>query len=107
MEGAALLGWHDEIGSIEAGKNADFVLFDLDHPEWVPYGDPLQAAVYSASPASIAQTWVDGRMLHDGQRVLTVDEGALRSEARARAKAIVERAGLAQGRTPEVSTMYD
>ncbi|MCE2949540.1 MAG: amidohydrolase family protein [bacterium] len=107
VEGAALLGWQDQIGSIEVGKKADFVLFDLDHPEWVTYGDPLQAVVYSASPASIGQTWVDGRMLYDGERVLTVDEPALRTEARLRATAIVERAGLAHGRTPETSTTYD
>ena len=56
IEGAKVLGWDDEIGSIEVGKKADFVLFDLDHYEWVPYGDPLQAVVYSASPASITQT---------------------------------------------------
>ena len=63
IEGAKLLGWDDEIGSLERGKKADFVLFDLDHFEWAPYGDPLQAVVYSASPASIAETWVDGRPL--------------------------------------------
>ena len=43
IEAAEILGWDDEIGSIEPGKRADFVLFDLDHFEWVPYGDPLQA----------------------------------------------------------------
>ncbi|HET9663877.1 MAG TPA: amidohydrolase family protein, partial [Burkholderiales bacterium] len=71
IEGAQLLGWDDEIGSIERGKKADFVLFDLDHFEWVPYGDPLQAVVYSASPASIAQTWVDGKALFRDGKVAT------------------------------------
>ena len=92
IEAAELLGWADEIGSIEAGKKADFVLFDLDHFEWVPYGDPLQAVVYSASPASIAQTWVDGRALYSDGKVHTVDEASLRHEARERAAAIVKRA---------------
>lgn len=93
IEAAQMLGW-PEIGSIEAGKKADFVLFDLDHYEWVPYGDPLQALVYSASPASIAQTWVDGRALYRDGKVQTLDEKSLRSEARERAAAIVKRAGL-------------
>ena len=97
IEGARLLGWADEIGSIEAGKRADFVLFDLDHFEWVPYGDPVQALVYSASPASIAETWVNGRALYRGGKVLTVDERSLHVEARARAAAIAKRAGLATG----------
>ena len=44
--------------SLEPGKKADFVLFDLDHVEWAAYQDPLQALVWSASSASIRQTWV-------------------------------------------------
>ncbi len=107
IEGAELLGWADEIGSIEPGKKADFVLFDLDHFEWVTYGDPLQALVYSASPASIAQTWVDGRPLYRDGRVQTLDEKSLRVEARDRAVAIIKRAGLSLDRTPTVSTVYD
>ena len=107
IEGAKLLGWDDEIGSLERGKKADFVLFDLDHFEWAPYGDPLQAVVYSASPASIAETWVDGRPLYRGGRVVTVDESALRAEARRRAAAVVKRAGLSMAHTPTVTTTYD
>lgn len=107
IEGAKLLGWDDEIGSLEIGKKADFVLFDLDHFEWAPYGDPLQAVVYSASPASIAQTWVDGRALYRDGVVATVDEKALRVEARRRAAAVVKRAGLSMEHTPTVTTTYD
>jgi cytosine/adenosine deaminase-related metal-dependent hydrolase len=96
IEAAEMLGWDDDIGSIEAGKKADFVLFDLDHFEWVPYGDPVQAVVYSASPASIAQTWVDGRALYRDGKVQTIDEKSLHMEARERAAGIVKRAGLRQ-----------
>jgi cytosine/adenosine deaminase-related metal-dependent hydrolase len=107
IEGAKVIGWDDEIGSLEVGKKADFVLFDLDHFEWAPYGDPLQAVVYSASPASIAQTWVDGKPLYCGGNVVTVDERALRVEARRRAAAAVKRAGLSMEHTPTVTTIYD
>jgi 5-methylthioadenosine/S-adenosylhomocysteine deaminase len=107
IEGAQLLGWGDEIGSIEQGKKADFVLFDLEHFEWVPYGDPLQAVVYSVSPASIAQTWVDGKPLYRDGKVQTVDEKTLYTEARDRAAAVVKRAGLSTAHTPTVTTTYD
>lgn len=106
IDSARALGWSDEIGSLEAGKQADFVLFDLSHHEWVPYADPLQALVWSASPASIAQTWVAGRPLYEGGRVTTVDEPALRAEARERARVIVQRAGLGQN-VPVTTTLYD
>ena len=45
-EGAKALLWDDEIGSLEVGKKADLVLYDLDHIEWTPFTDPLQALVY-------------------------------------------------------------
>ncbi|WP_033289006.1 amidohydrolase family protein [Amycolatopsis jejuensis] len=106
IDGARALGWDDEIGSLEPGKQADFVLFDLDHHEWTPFADPLQAVVWSASAASIAQTWVAGRALFADGRVTTVDEVSLRSEARRRAADIVARAGLT-GAVPTSTTLYD
>lgn len=107
IDGARALGWDGEIGSLEVGKRADFVLFDLDHHEWTPYDDPLMALVWSVSPASIAETWVDGRALYRDDRVLTVDEPALRAEARERAADIVRRAGLDRSGTPVTTTLYD
>ena len=107
IDGARTLNWQDEIGSLEAGKQADFVLFDLNHYEWTPYGDPLQALVWSVSPASIAQTWVAGRPLFDGGEIATLeDEKSLRIESRERAAAIVTRAGLNQS-IPTETTLYD
>jgi 5-methylthioadenosine/S-adenosylhomocysteine deaminase len=107
IEGAQALGWDDEIGSLEPGKKADFVLFDLDHFEWVPFHDPLQALVWSVSSASIAETWVDGRRLfHDG-RVETVDERELHVEARERAARIVQRAGLSAEAIPVTTSLYE
>ncbi len=107
IDGARALGWDDEIGSLEVGKRADFVLFDLDHYEWTPYEDPLQALVWSVSPASIAETWVNGRPVYRDGRVVTVDEPALRVEARERAADIVRRAGLDRSATPVTTTLYD
>jgi len=106
IEGARALGWDDEIGSLEVGKQADFVLFDLNHHEWTPYGDPLQALVWSASPASIAETWVAGQALLRDGRVSSVDEPALRAEARDRAARIVRRADLGQ-HVPVTTSLYE
>lgn len=107
MDGARALGWDDEIGSVEVGKKADFVLFDLRHHEWVPFSDPVQALVWSASPASIAETWVDGRAAFANGRVTSLDEAALHDEARTRAAAIVARAGLDHAHVPVKTSLYD
>jgi 5-methylthioadenosine/S-adenosylhomocysteine deaminase len=107
IEGAKLLMWDDEIGSLERGKKADFVLFDLDHIEWTPFYDPLQALVFSASSASILETWVDGRACFRGGQVIGVDERELKKKARALAMAAIERAGLNRDDVPTKTTLYD
>ena len=107
IEGARALMWDDEIGSLEIGKKADFILFDLDHVEWTPFYDPLQALVYSASTASIVQTWVDGKPLYTDGKVQGVDEGEIRRKARELAAAAVVRAGLHNEDVETTTTLYD
>jgi cytosine/adenosine deaminase-related metal-dependent hydrolase len=107
IEGAKALLWDDEIGSLEAGKKADFVLFDLDHVEWTPFYDPLQALVFSASSSSIAETWVDGEPRFSNGKVHGVAEGEIRRKARALAAAAVNRAGLNRADVPTTTTLYD
>lgn len=107
IEGARALMWDEEIGSLEIGKKADFILFDLDHVEWTPFHDPLQALVFSASTASIAQTWVDGKASYVDGRVQGVDEAEIRRKARQLAAAAVERAGLHDEAVETTTTLYD
>ncbi len=107
IDGARALQWDDEIGSLEAGKKADFLLFDLRHPEWQPHGDPVQSLIWSATSASLAETWVNGVPLYRNGEILGfsgIDE--LYREAQARADAIVKRAGLGGGAL-RGSTVYE
>lgn len=107
IEGAKAALWDAEIGSLEIGKKADFILFDLDHVEWTPFHDPLQALVFSASTASISQTWVDGKVLYSDGKVHGVDEKAVRAKARLLAAAAVKRAGLHVEEVETTTTLYD
>ena len=107
IEGARALMWDDEIGSLEVGKKADFILFDLDHVEWTPFYDPLQALVFSASTASIVQTWVNGKAVYADGRVQGVDETEIRARARELAAAAVVRAGLHGDDVETTTTLYD
>jgi cytosine/adenosine deaminase-related metal-dependent hydrolase len=108
IDGARALGMDREIGSLEPGKKADFVLFDLHHAEWTPYGDPVQALVWSASSSSVRETWVDGRRIYANGTVITVpDEAALRHEARERARRLIAEAGLDRADVPITTTVYE
>lgn len=108
IDGATALGMHDDVGSLEAGKKADFVLFDARHAEWTPYGDPVQTLVWSATSASIRETWVDGRCVYADGVVTTVpDEAALRAEARERADRLIRDSGLDRADVPVTSSVYE
>jgi len=107
IDGARALGMEAEIGSLEAGKKADFVLFDLEHVEWTAWQDPVQALVWSATSASISQTWVDGRALFiDGGVTTAPHEAELRREAGERAARLIRAAGLDEEGVPVEARVY-
>jgi 5-methylthioadenosine/S-adenosylhomocysteine deaminase len=95
IHGARALGLEREIGSLEPGKRADLVVFDLDLPEWRPLLDPVNTLVYSASAASVRTVLVDGRVVLDDRRVTTVDEGEVLARVERLSAPYLARAGLA------------
>ena len=106
IDGATALGMAAEIGSLEVGKKADLVLWDLEHPDWIPYDDALGALVWSVSTASVHETWVDGRPCYRDGRVVGLDEAALHTEARGRAASIRRRSGLSRKDIPLTTDLY-
>ena len=107
IEGAKTLQWDDQIGSLEIGKKADFILFDLNHIEWSPFYDPLQTLVFSASTSTISETWVNGLPCFRKGKVLGLNENQLRAKARTLAEKAVIRAGLHENNVPTESTLYN
>jgi cytosine/adenosine deaminase-related metal-dependent hydrolase len=61
LGGAECLGLDKELGSLDAGKRADFVVVELNDPAVQPVYDPIEAMVYSASRHNIRATYVGGR----------------------------------------------
>jgi 5-methylthioadenosine/S-adenosylhomocysteine deaminase len=74
IRGAEALLMEKQIGSIEVGKQADLVLFDLDRPEWRPLLNIPGSLVYSVSEASVATVFVGGTIVLDSGRMTTLDE---------------------------------
>lgn len=73
VRGAQALGWND-IGSIEVGKRADLVIFDMDRPHWTPNYDPISNLVYSAQAADVRTVIIDGRIVMEDRQIQTFDE---------------------------------
>jgi cytosine/adenosine deaminase-related metal-dependent hydrolase len=94
-QGAEALLLESAIGSIEPGKRADLVLYDLDVPEWRPLLHPVNNLVYAATGASVRSVLIDGHVVLDEGRLTTVDERAVYERAEALARQQIARAGLA------------
>jgi cytosine/adenosine deaminase-related metal-dependent hydrolase len=106
--GGALALGRTDIGRLEAGAKADLVLVDLKNPWMMPARDPLRSLVYTAADRAIHKVFIDGLLVVDRGRVLTLDHGAALealTEAQARMIAAVPRYDWAQRRADELTPL--
>jgi cytosine/adenosine deaminase-related metal-dependent hydrolase len=73
LGGARLLGRDAEIGSVEPGKLADIALWRLDGLPHAGIADPV-AALVLGSPAPLELLLVNGQVIVERDRLVTVDE---------------------------------
>jgi 5-methylthioadenosine/S-adenosylhomocysteine deaminase len=86
--GAQALGRTD-IGRLESGAKADLVLVNLKNPWMMPARDPLRSLIYTAADRAIRQVFIDGHLVVDRGKVLTLDhEAALEALTEAQARMI-------------------
>jgi len=94
INGARALGWAKEIGSLEVGKQADFVAFDFDKPHLTPSINPVSTLVCAATGSDVDTVVIAGQVVVQHGQVLTLDEERIVHEARKRATAVWKRAGI-------------
>lgn len=94
IDGARAIAREKELGSLEVGKKADLVLWDMRRPEWVPTYDYVRVFVYSASGDCADTVIVDGKILMQGRRLLTMNEGEIINRVQSMRDDILQRAGL-------------
>ncbi|MDO7905582.1 5'-deoxyadenosine deaminase [Paenibacillus sp. JX-17] len=83
MGGAEVLGMEREIGSLEPGKKADLVLLDLDDYHTYPSyeTDIYSRVVYSATRSTVDTVIIDGSIVFENRKVLTMDRSIVLREA--------------------------
>jgi 5-methylthioadenosine/S-adenosylhomocysteine deaminase len=86
--GAASLGLAAQIGSLEVGKRADVIVVDTRGPRQTPMFDPVAHLVYSAHGDDVTTTIVHGKVLMRDRKVLTLNEAAVLTAARAAADTV-------------------
>ncbi|MCC6857016.1 MAG: amidohydrolase family protein [Bryobacterales bacterium] len=82
IRGARALGLEKEIGSLEAGKQADLITVRLDRPHAVPLYNVYSQMVYALKGNDVGDVMIGGRLVVDAGRVLTLDADRIAAEAR-------------------------
>ncbi|WP_415761850.1 TRZ/ATZ family hydrolase [Pseudomonas sp. CP4] len=82
LNGARALGIEAQVGSLELGKAADIVAFDLSGLAQQPVYDPVSQLIYAAGRDCVKHLWVAGKQLLDDRRLTRMDEQQLGATAR-------------------------
>lgn len=90
IRGARALHMADSIGSIEAGKLADIVIVDMDGLHQTPMYNIYSHLVYATKSTDVRTVIIHGRIVMQDRRLLTLNENAIKNEAIAYQKKIVE-----------------
>ena len=94
INGAKAMGIEDQAGSIEVGRRADFIVIDMDKPHLTPAPDPVSTIAYAAHGSDVDTVVIDGQLIMESRKVLTLDEESILDEARRRFPQVMEKAGL-------------
>lgn len=81
-EGARVLDWDAEIGSLEAGKQADLLVLDVDHPLGLTPERVMSDLVYATGPEAVRAVYVAGVPIFADGRFTRVDEAEIRNRIR-------------------------
>ncbi len=78
--GAAAMGYPD-LGLLKEGYLADVILVDMDVANAVPVNDQESALIYATQGSDVKLTMVNGEVLYQDGRFLTLDERAVKALA--------------------------
>jgi cytosine/adenosine deaminase-related metal-dependent hydrolase len=104
--GARAMRRTDRIGRLAVGYQADITLVDLDTLAFTPLNDLRRQLVYCENGSSVRLTMVAGRIVCRDGRLLTVDEDAIKREARDLAATLAFDSGAADAAAAELMPYY-
>lgn len=87
-DGARALGLDHAIGSLEAGKKADIVVIDTNRPHMTPLYDVYSLLVYAATGSDVSTVLVNGRVVVEHSRPVSIDIGRVMADMQALAEEI-------------------
>lgn len=82
IRGAQALHLEKEIGSLEPGKRADLLVVDRDTLNQIPLYNVYSDLVYATKAADVETVIINGRIVMRNRRLLTLNEAAVKADAR-------------------------
>ena len=82
IEGAKTLGMERKIGSLAVGKKADIITIGLNKPHLTPLYSEYSHLVYAAGGADVDCVVINGRVVMENRKLLTIDETEVIREVR-------------------------
>jgi 5-methylthioadenosine/S-adenosylhomocysteine deaminase len=93
IRGAQALHLEKEIGSLEVGKRADFLIINRDTLNQIPVYNIYSDLVYATKASDVETVIINGRLVMRDRRLLTLNETAVKNEARAFRDKIIKSVG--------------
>jgi len=81
IRGAAALHLEKEIGSLETGKRADFLLIERDSLNQIPLYNIYSDLVYATKASDVESVVINGRVVMQNRKLLTLNEVAIKRDA--------------------------
>ena len=88
---ARVLGMEKDIGSLEVGKKADIIILNLQSPHLQPVYNIVSQLVYSATGADVRDVIIDGQLVMQNRRLLTLDEETILEKTQEMKEKILQR----------------
>src|SRR6185369_15100203 len=82
IRGAAALHLEKEIGSLETGKRADILIIERDSLNQIPLYNIYSDLVYATKGSDVESVIINGRIVMQDRRLLTLNEAAIKRDAR-------------------------
>jgi len=94
INGAKAMGLENEVGSLEVGKKADIIIIDTNSPHMTPSTNPVSNLVYAAHGYDVETVIIDGEIIVENRKVLTMDETRILKDAIKHAEKVYDRAKI-------------
>jgi 5-methylthioadenosine/S-adenosylhomocysteine deaminase len=88
--GATALGLEKITGSLVVGKRADLIVIDINKPHLIPMYNPYSHLVYAASGHDVKHSIIDGRIVMEDRRLITLDIEDIIERSKEKSKKVKE-----------------